>query len=133
PDRTFLVNLSSPTQATIGKGQGIGTIKDDDVAPVLNINDVSVSEGNSGNIPAVFTVSLVGATALPVTVNYATADGTGTAGIDYRAANGKLTFNPGEITKTITVQVIGNTIKQLDRTFLVNLSGASQATIGKGQ
>ena len=121
-DRTFLVNLSGAMQATIGDGQGTGTIKDDDAAPVLSINDVTVNEGNSGTTPAVFTVTLSGSTSLPVTVNYATADGTGKAGVDYQSATGTLTFAPGETTKTVTVQVIGNTVKQSDRTFLVNLS-----------
>ena len=120
-------------QATIGNGQGTGTIKDDDAAPVLSINDVTVNEGNSGTTPAVFTVTLSGSTSLPVTVNYATADGTGKAGVDYQSATGTLTFAPGETTKSVTVQVIGNTVKQSDRTFLVNLSGAVQATIGDGQ
>ena len=105
----------------------------DDAAPALSINDVTVNEGNSGTTPAVFTVTLSGSTSLPVTVNYATADGTGKAGVDYQSATGALTFAPGETTKSITVQVIGNTVKQSDRTFLVNLSGAVQATIGDGQ
>ena len=104
--------------------KALGTIKDDDAAPVLSINDVTVNEGNSGTTPAVFTVTLSGSTSLPVTVNYATADGTGKAGVDYQSTTGTLTFAPGETTKSITVQVIGNTVKQSDRTFLVNLSGA---------
>src|SRR5205814_1060097 len=103
PARTFLVNLSSPTQATIGKGQGTGTIKDDDASPVLSITDVSVAEGNSGTTPAVFTVILTGATALPVTVNYWPTRRSSDLGTDYQAANGTLTFNPGDTTKTITV------------------------------
>src|SRR4029079_5356930 len=91
------------------------------------------SEGNSGTTPANFTVTLTGSTALPVTVSYATADGTGRAGVDYQSATGTLTFASGESTKSIVVQVIGNTVKQGDRTFLVTLSGAVQATIGDGQ
>ena len=94
---------------------------------------MTVNEGNSGTTPAVFTVTLSGSTSLPVTVNYATADGTGKAGVDYQSATGTLTFAPGETTKTVTVQVIGNTVKQSDRTFLVNLSSPTQATIGDGQ
>ena len=94
---------------------------------------MAVDEGNSGTTPAVFTISLAGSTQLPVTVSYATADGTGKAGTDYQSANGTLTFNPGESTKSITVLVTGNTIKQLNRTFLVNLSSAVRATVGKGQ
>ena len=71
-----------------------------------------------------FTVSLAAAYDQAVTVNYATADGTATAGVDYLATSGTLTFAPGETTKTITVEVIGND-SGLDEWFSVNLSGAS--------
>ena len=115
------------------KGQGIGTIKDDDTATALSISDVSVAEGNIGTTAAVFTVSLAGASASTVTVNYATADGTAQAGSDYVAANGSLSFAPGETSKTITVQVNGDTTYELDETFTVNLSGAVNATVSKAQ
>ena len=46
---------------------------------------MSVAEGNSGTTTAVFPVTLSGATRQPVTVDYATADGTATAGSDYTA------------------------------------------------
>jgi uncharacterized repeat protein (TIGR01451 family) len=132
-DEVFVVNLSSPVNATLARAQGIGTILNDDAPPALSINDISVPEGNSGTTPAVFTVRLAGATELPVTVAYSTADGTGKAGVDYQATSGTLSFNPGESTKSITVQVIGNTIYQLDRTFVVNLTSPTSATTAKAQ
>src|SRR5437879_9482696 len=52
-DETILVNLTAATNATISDGQGVVTILDDDAAPVLAINDVSVVEGNSGTTNAV--------------------------------------------------------------------------------
>ena len=58
----------------------MGTIRNDDAAPALSIDDVTVTEGNSGTTNAVFTVSLSAAYPLAVTVNYATANGTATAG-----------------------------------------------------
>jgi hypothetical protein len=101
--------------------------------PSLAINNVSLTEGNSGTTNAVFTVSLSAASSVPVTVNYATADGTAVAGQDYVAVSGTLTFAPGETTKTIAVPVIGDRIAEANETFLVNLSSAANAAIATGQ
>src|SRR5262249_41687553 len=70
---------------------------------------------------------------MPVTVDWATADGSATAGSDYTAASGTLTFAPGETSKTFTVAVIGDTTDEPNETFLVNLSNAANATISDGQ
>jgi hypothetical protein len=132
-DETILVNLTAATNATISDGQGLVTILDDDAAPVLAINDVSVVEGNSGTTNAVLTVSLSAATAQTVMVNYATANGTAVAGIDYVSTNGTLTFLPGQTSQTITVAVLGDVLDELDETILVNLTAATNATISDGQ
>ncbi|MCU0116599.1 hypothetical protein N8H09_17700 [Curtobacterium flaccumfaciens] len=71
------------------------TIVNDDAVPSLSINDIGVNEGNSGTTTANFTVSLSAASGQTVSVNYATADGTATAGSDYVARSGTLTFAPG--------------------------------------
>ena len=81
-------------------------------SPTLVINDVSVTEGNSGVTPAVFTVTLSPAATANVTVNYQTLGGTGTAGRDFQVASGSLTFTPGQLTRTINVNVIGDTIHE---------------------
>jgi hypothetical protein len=101
--------------------------------PSVTINNVSVTEGNSGMTGAVFTVSLSAASTSPVTGHYATSDGTATAGSDYQAASGTLTFAPGETSKTISVPVIGDRLAEPNETFFVNLSGATNATIATGQ
>src|SRR6185369_6185012 len=132
-DETILVNLTAATNATIADGQGVVTIVDDDAAPVLAINDVSVVEGNSGTTNAVLTVSLSAASAQTVTVNYATANGTATAGTDYVSTNSTLTFLPGQTSQTITVTVLGDALDELDETILVNLTAATNATISDGQ
>src|SRR5207249_4940576 len=131
-NETFFVNLSSPTGGTIADGQGLGTIINDD-GQTLSINDVTVTEGNSGTVNAVFTVSRNGGTTGTVTVNYASADGTATAPADYTATSGSLTFAAGVTTQTITVQVKGDTLDEANETFFVNLSNASGATIFDGQ
>jgi hypothetical protein len=98
----------------------------------LSIDDVQVIEGNSGTVNAVFNVTLLSPSHLTVTVNYATADGTATEGVDYAAATGQLTFLPGVTTQTVTVTVYGDTLEESDETFTVSLSGASNAAISRG-
>ena len=98
-NETYLVTLSNPTNATILDGQGLGTITDDDTPPTVSVNDVTVTEGNSGNVNATFNVSLSTASGQAVSVNYATADGTATAPADYAATSGTLNFAAGETTQ----------------------------------
>ncbi|MBD2518026.1 M10 family metallopeptidase C-terminal domain-containing protein [Nostoc sp. FACHB-973] len=101
--------------------------------PTLSINDISVTEGNTGTTNATFTVTLSAASTSAVTVNYATANGTATSGSDYTASTGTLTFNPGNISKTLTVAVAGDTIFEPNETFFLNLSNATNATIADNQ
>ena len=97
----------------------------DTATPHVLIDDVQVSEGNTGNQTATFTVSLYCPRSETVTVNYATANGTATAGLDYLAASGVLTFAPGETQKTVAVTVYPDTTSEADETFTLNLSSPS--------
>lgn len=97
--------------------------------PTLSIGDASVTEGNAGTSNATFTVTLSPAAAGPVTVSYATANGTATAGSDFTAATGTLTFAAGETTKTINVSVSGDTSVEPDETFTIMLSAPTGATL----
>jgi len=102
-------------------------------APALSINDVSKTEGNGGQTSANFTVTLSAVVSVPVTVNYATANGTATAPGDYAAKSGSVTFDVGETTKPISISINGDTQFEPDETFFVNLSNAVNATISKAQ
>ena len=132
----FSVVLSNPQSATIADGTGVGTIVDDDTAqpvvPTLAIGDASITEGDSGTAQLSFTVTLSQAATGPVTVNYSTANGTATAGSDYTARSGTLTFAAGETTKTVTVPITGDTAVEANETFTISLAGASGATIADG-
>jgi large repetitive protein len=130
---TFFVNIANVTGATVADGQGLGTITNDDPFPDLSINDVTVTEGNSGTVNAVFTVSLSAASGQTVSVNYATADGIATQPGDYSSTTGTLTFTPGTTTQTVTVAVSGEAVPEADETFFVNLSGATNASISDNQ
>src|SRR6185436_15045629 len=85
-------------------------------------------EGDSGTTTANFTVTLNPASGQQVTVQYATANGTATAGSDYQASSGTLTFAPGDTSKTVSITVNGDTLVEPDETFLVNLSNPSTGT-----
>ncbi|PYI92889.1 MAG: hypothetical protein DMF03_01655, partial [Verrucomicrobia bacterium] len=119
-----------PRPYPAGGGSDMGAFE---LQPVLSIDDVTVTQSSSGTTSAVFTVSLSMASAQPITVNYATADGTATAGGDYQAASGTLTFNPGETSKTVTVLVNADAAFDPTETFFVNLSNAGNTPIAKSQ
>ncbi len=131
-NEVFNVTLASPTNATIANGTGVGTITDDDASPTLSINDVTVTEGNTGTVNAMFTVSLSAPSSQQVTVNYETANGTAVQPGDYTPSNGTLTFAPGETTKTITVAVKGDTLDEINEVFNVTLASPTNATIADG-
>ncbi len=136
PNETFSVNLNSPTNATLLFSQGQGMIVNDDAPPPsITISDVSVAEGNSGTTNADFVVSLSNApsTGQSVTVNFASANGTATAGSDYVANSGSLTFGPGQSNATVTFVVNGDATFEADETFFVNLSGAVGGSISDSQ
>ena len=99
----------------------------------IAVNDESGPEGNSGLRPITFKVWLDKASTRTVTVHYASANGTAIAGSDYNAARGTITFAPGQTQKMVTVYVRGDTMKEPDETFFVNLSSPINALIAKGQ
>ncbi|HEY0320623.1 MAG TPA: Ig-like domain repeat protein, partial [Pyrinomonadaceae bacterium] len=121
------VNFATST-GTLTGGQQVN------IQTTISINDVSLTEGNSGTKNFDFTVTLSQASNLTVTVDFATANGTATiAGNDYQSATGTLTFIPGDLTKTITVLVNGDTSNEANETFFVNLTNAQNTTISDNQ
>jgi hypothetical protein len=99
----------------------------------LKVGDATVTEGNTGTALDVFTVTLSAPSAQPVIVQYATANGTATAGIDYQARIGTLTIPAGQTTGTISVPVLGDRVPEPNESFSVHLSGATNAAIADGQ
>ena len=97
----------------------------------LSISDAAaVTEGNTGTVNSVFTVTLAEAPAANVTVKYEVSDGSATlAGGDFAATSGTLTFLSGQTTKTITVPVKGDRVGEQDEYFYVNLSDPTNADV----
>jgi hypothetical protein len=125
PNETFVVNLSSPINATIADGEGVATIVDDE--PRVWISDLTMREGNRKKLMHfTFTVTLSVASDQPVTMSFKTRDDTATtANNDYDASSGTLTFAPGETTKTITIKVKGDNTWEFTETFYLDLFGLS--------
>ena len=130
-DETFTVSLSAPTGgATLGAiASSTVTILDNDdvVAPVpgtLSISPATISVNEDGGT-ATFTVTRTDGSDGTVTVDFATADGTATAGSDYTVQTGTLSFADGVTSQTITVPILDDAIDEDDETFTVAISNAT--------
>ena len=95
---------------------------DNDAAPTVGIDNVSTGEGDVGTTTATFTVTLSAASGKPITVDYASADGTAVAPGDYTGVSGTLSFAPGQVSKTVDVNIQGDVLDEFDETFTVQLS-----------
>jgi uncharacterized repeat protein (TIGR01451 family) len=129
-DETVLLTLSNPTNATItGTNPATLTIVDDDPPPTVYFSAATYSAGEASG-SATIAVVLNTASGLPVTVDYATSDGTAQAGSDYTTAAGPLTFAPGVTSQTFSVPILPDTLDEDDETVLLTLSNAGNATLG---
>ena len=100
--------------------------------PTLSIANATAVEGNTQCSPCTamtFTVTLSAASSQAVSVNYSTLPGTAVVAKDYLASSGSVTFAAGEVTKTIVIQIIGDTSRENTETLVVRLAGAINATI----
>jgi hypothetical protein len=132
-DETFTITLSGPTGGvTLGDAAITVTITDDDPPPALSVSGSTVPEGNSGTRTVRFTVTLTPVSGKTVSVSYATANGTASAGSDYVARSGTLTFTPGVTSGFVDVVVNGDTVPEANETFSLLLSGPVNATVGTG-
>jgi len=130
---TFTMSLSSPTGgSTVGTpGSATATINDNDTAAAsFSIADASQDEGNT----MVLTVTRSGTTSTAVGVSFATANNTAIAGSDYTAASGTLSFAAGQTSKTVSVNILTDSIAESPETFFVNLTNPTGgATISDAQ
>jgi len=135
PNESFVVNLSNVSGATVADGQATGTITNDDSAgtPTLSIADVSTPEGRKGTKNMVFTVKLSAAASSAVSYSIATGNLTASAGSDYGATSlSNQSIPAGTTSKTFSVPVYGDLVKEADETFSVTVSAVNGASTGDG-
>ena len=95
--------------------------------PAISVSDANVQEAEGATLA--FSVTLSHAYSRTVTVDYATQDGTATAGSDYTASNGSLTFNPDDTSQTVSVTVLTDSEDEGKETLTLTISNPSQATL----
>jgi hypothetical protein len=138
-DETFDVDLSSPSNATLGTATEVVTIVDNDPippgVPVLSVSDAEKREGASGTTTLTFTVTRGGETTTAVNVDYATSDGTALATSDYTGpVSGTLSFLSGDTTGTVDVTLNGDLRLEHDETLFLSLSNPTAGgAISTGQ
>ncbi|TRU67359.1 MAG: hemolysin [Microcystis viridis Mv_BB_P_19951000_S69] len=100
--------------------------------PTINLspNNQTIVEGLTSPQNASYTVTLSNASSQTISVNYATANGTATAGSDYTATIGTLTFAPGVTTQVLNIPILNDSLNEADETFTLTLSSPTNAALG---
>jgi uncharacterized repeat protein (TIGR01451 family) len=130
-DETFHVLLSGASSGTIIDGDAVGLIVDNDLSRI-SIADTSAAEMPSG-AAAAFTITLTTPNSRPVTVDWATANATAIAGLDYVSGAGTVTFAPGETAKAISVPVLDDVLDEANEAFSLNLTNPVNAAIARNR
>ena len=103
------------------------------VAPGLELRHGRPFARDGADAAVEFVVTLSRAASREVTVDYATRDGTATAGEDYTATRGTLAFAAGETEKTVEVPILDDALDEGEETFTLKLTGARGAAIDDGE
>ncbi|MBE7551494.1 MAG: hypothetical protein HS126_10520 [Anaerolineales bacterium] len=128
-NESVLLSLSNPTNATLGLSSAILTIADDDAPPTVQFSQPGYTVGEAGG-SALIDVTLSTASAVTVTVNFATTAGSATSGVDYQDNSGALTFAPGQVSQSFNVTINDDALDEADETVDLSLSAPVNATLG---
>lgn len=128
-NETVLLSLSNPTNATLGLSSATLTIADDDAPPTVQFSQAGYTVGEAGG-PALIDVTLSTTSAVTVTVNFATAAGSATSGVDYQDNSGTLTFAPGQVSQSFNVTINDDALDEADETVDLSLSAPVNAALG---
>ena len=129
-NETFFFNLTAATNATIGDGQGVGTIIDNPPPPTLSFGTInSVTEGDNGSVFATVPVVLSRPVANTVSLSVWATSNTAAAAADFVRLNQPVSFAPGETTQWVTVEILPDTISEGNETAQLTLVNPVNATI----
>jgi Ca2+-binding RTX toxin-like protein len=127
-DETFTVTLSDAVNAEIVTGSATGTIINDDTAVSISADSADKVEGDAGTTPFTFTVTRSGVTTGTSSVDYTVAGDVDAS--DFASAlSGNVSFAANETTKTITLDVVGDTDVEGNEDFTVTLSNPTGTNI----
>ena len=129
---TVRVVLREAVGGTLTRNAGNAVIVDDDTvsaAPRISVSDVVVDETGNANV----IVRLDSASTSPVSVSFATSGDSATAGSDFTGVSGTLTFNPGEVVKSVSVGLVDKAAVERTERFFFNLSNASGGEIAQSR
>ncbi|MBD2495580.1 calcium-binding protein [Nostoc sp. FACHB-280] len=131
-DETVALTLVTGSGYTIATTTPItGTIVNDDLLPTINLSaSQTVIEGNTNPQTVTYKVTLSNASSQTITVQYATANGSATAGSDYTTTTGTLTFNPGVTSQVINIPILNDSVNEANETFTLSLKSPTNATLG---
>ena len=124
----YVLRLTARRHAVHGQRRDARSVHVEPV-PVLTVADAAVSEGHEGTTAAVLDVTLSKPWPQPITVDFKTADGTATAGCDYRTSYGTVRFEPGQTAQQVLVPIAGELVPEADETVLVEVGNVSGATL----
>jgi hypothetical protein len=100
-----------------------------DAKPALSVKDVSIDEPDSGTAKMTFKVKLSAASTSDISVRYVTTAGTAKAPGDFTTKTGTLTIAAGQTAGKVVVPVVGDTVKEPNETFTVDISLPTNAGI----
>lgn len=132
-NETFTLELRNVSGANVVNGVGTCTIIENEGQPTVSVNDIMVTEGDSGTTNATFTVSLSNTSNNSISFGFGLTNGTALEEEDFLGVGGGALIPAGATSTTITVPIIGDTISEGNETFFINIADASNATISDNQ
>ena len=127
------LTLSNPTGGIVlgTRNTSILNIGDNDPPPSITFSDSSAIEGDSGNTPMTFQLTLSRPSGQNLSVRFATGSSSALGGTDYQTVMQTITFTPGETSKTVVVPVIGDLLVEGNEFFVVSLNLPINVTISR--
>jgi Ca2+-binding RTX toxin-like protein len=131
-NETVAVTLAAGSDYIVGKTTPVtGTITNDDLRPTINLSSSqTIVEGKTNPQNVTYSVTLSNASSQTISVRYLTANASATAGSDYTATTGTLTFNPGETSQVINIPILNNSLNEADESFILSLTSPTNASLG---
>ena len=130
-NREFLLDLTNPTGGATIATYPVGTVDvyDDELPPRVSIDDIRVTEGNSGTTNAEFTISITSVQrSIDIRILWYTNSQAAVEGSDFQSSGGTFWFTPADTQKTISIPVFGDTAREYDERFSVYIYGGATFT-----